>query len=121
MSPHVHANPEFVDLTEPDLGLDGYHLAYRLGEVGDEPGDAPDPYVPLSISFGPPRLGASRQTLRYGLDRDFWRSPQGPSEEDRTALLKAALRVLREDIQAVESGDVERLRNRLRRDVRSRL
>lgn len=112
MPPHKHANPEFLDLNSSELGLDEYHLAYRLGEVGEEPGDALTPYLPLSISFGPPKLEASRHTLRYGLHPEFWSNPENPTDEDREALLRSALRVVPEDIRAVESGDTERLQTR---------
>jgi hypothetical protein len=112
MPRHQHANPDFVDLDSSGLGLDKYHLAYRFGQVGEEPADALTPYLPLSISFGPPQLEASRQTLRYGLQRDFWRSPESPSDDDRSVLLRSALSVLAADIRSVESGDDERLRTR---------
>src|SRR5919108_5499952 len=112
MPPHVHANPDFLDLDSSEVGLDEYHLAYRLGEVGEEPDDALAPYLPLSISFGPPKLEASRHTLRYGLVRDYWSDPETPTKADRNSLLQSALRVVPEDIRGIESGDAERLRTR---------
>lgn len=105
MPPHTHQNPEFRDLDSAGLSVDeDHHLAYRFGEVGEEPFDTQAPYLPLSLSFGPPKLEASRETLKYGLVRDFWANPEAPTEEDRQALLKAALKLLPAHIEAVEDG-----------------
>jgi hypothetical protein len=88
-----------------DLELSGRHFAYRFGEVGEESSAHLLPYLPLSISFGPDKLGASRTTLKYGLIRDDWsESVLQPSDHDRRILLTLALRRLREDVRAAEAG-----------------
>lgn len=61
MEPHIHANPEFRDLDDDDhvrAGVVGeWHLAYRLGPLWEDTAAYPA-YLPLSVSFSKPTVGA---------------------------------------------------------------
>ena len=105
MPPHVHPGDGFEDLDVSDRpGLERWHVAYRVGAVGEESADALASFIPLSLSYSEPEVGASMRTIKYGLVRDFWRDRREPSDEDVHALIEAALNRLPADIAAMEGS-----------------
>lgn len=106
MPPHVHPGDGFEDIDVSGRpGLKDWHVAYRVGAVGEESGDAAAPYIPLSLSYSERKVPANMRTLRYGLVRDFWQDIGQPSESDVRALMNAALARLASDIEGLEGGD----------------
>lgn len=107
MEPHIHANPDFRDLDDDDhvrAGVAGeWHLAYRLGQVGEDAAAYP-PYWPLSISFSKPTVGASARTRYYGLYPPDDASSDWPSQEDLQAYLDAVLARVKRDIESWSDG-----------------
>lgn len=89
MPAHVHPGAGFEDLDVSDRpDLRDRHVAFRVGEVGEESGDALAPFIPLSLSFGPQKVPAPVQTIKYGLVRDFWGDINKPSKTDVDALME---------------------------------
>jgi len=113
MEPHIHANPDFRDPDDDDhvrAGVVGeWHLAYRLGQLGEDAAAYP-PYLPLSISFSKPTVGASARTLFYGLYPPEGASGDWPSQEDLQAYLDAVLARVKRDIESCSDGSVNRRR-----------
>jgi hypothetical protein len=106
MPPHAHPGKGFKDLDVSDRpDLRDWHVAFRFGAVGEEPMDALAPFIPLSLSFSERKVPAEMRTVKYGLVRDFWLNMDEPSEEDRQALLRAALSRLASDISRYQAGD----------------
>lgn len=103
MESHIHANPEFRDLDDDDhvsAGVAGeWHLAYWLGRLGEDAAAYP-PYLPLSISFSQPVVGASARTLFYALCPPGDASSDWPSQEDLHAFLDAVLARVKRDIES---------------------
>lgn len=113
MEPHIHANPEFRDLDDDDHVRSGvvgeWHLAYRLGPLGEDAAAYPA-YLPLSISFSKPTVGASARTLYYGLYPPKDASSDWPSQEHLQAYLDVVLARVKRDIESWMDESADRRR-----------
>jgi hypothetical protein len=113
MEPHIHANREFRDLDDDDHVraevVGEWHRAYRLGPLGEDTAAYPA-YLPHSISFSKPTVGASARTLHYGLYPPEDASSAWPLQEHLQAFLDVVLARVKRDIESWmdESADQRR-------------
>lgn len=107
MPPHAYPGEGFEDLNVSDHSfLRDWHIAFRVGAVGEESSDSDAPFIPLSLSFSEGKVPlAEMRTIKYGLVHDFWLNIHEPAEEDRRALLRLALSRLESDLRLYQAGD----------------